>query len=111
MAPVPTLAIDDVTVTEGNDGTENAVFHVTLSTVYRLAVSSVDYATDNGTATAGSDYTVSGSLTFAARRDRDDRERPHLRRHASSRATRPSPSTSHATNATIADTHGAGDDR
>ena len=49
----PALSIDDVTVTEGNSGTTNAVFTVSLSAAYPLAVT-VNYATANGTATAGS---------------------------------------------------------
>ncbi len=62
----PTLSIDDVTVTEGNSGTTNAVFTVTLSPAGSQTVT-VDYATANGTATAGSDYTsTSNTLTFPA---------------------------------------------
>ena len=63
---VPNLAVNDVTVAEGNTGTSTLTFAVTLSTVSGQAVS-VAYATANGTATAGSDYTAaSGTLTFAA---------------------------------------------
>ena len=63
---VPSLAINDVTVTEGDSGSVNAVFTVNLSAPSGLPVS-VKYATANGTATAGSDYTAkSGTLTFAA---------------------------------------------
>ena len=62
---VVTLSIADVTVTEGNSGTTNAVFTVTLSAASGQTIT-VDYATSNSTATAGSDYTAtSGSLTFA----------------------------------------------
>jgi Calx-beta domain len=61
-----TLSINDVSVTEGNSGTTNARFTVTLSMPSASAVT-VAYATANGTATAGSDYTAkSGTLTFAA---------------------------------------------
>ena len=61
----PSLSIGDATVTEGNTGTTNAVFTVSLSTASSQTVT-VRYATANGTATAGSDYTaVSGTLTFA----------------------------------------------
>ena len=62
----PTLAIDDLVITEGNSGTKAATFTVTLSKAAAAAVT-VAYATADGTATAGSDYTAkSSSLTFAA---------------------------------------------
>src|SRR5206468_2665790 len=65
-APLPTVSIADVTQAEGNAGTSNAVFTVTLSAASASTVT-VQYATANGTATAGSDYTtISGTLTFAA---------------------------------------------
>ncbi|MBK8396633.1 MAG: hypothetical protein IPL26_15540 [Leptospiraceae bacterium] len=62
---IPTLSINDVTVTEGNSGTVNANFTVTLSAASGQAVT-VDYATSNVTATAGSDYTAitTTTLTF-----------------------------------------------
>jgi hypothetical protein len=64
--PVPTLAIADIAVTEGNAGSSNASFTATLSAAAASAVT-VNYATADGTATAGSDYTAtSGTLTFAA---------------------------------------------
>ena len=63
---LPTLVISDVTVIEGNSGTTNAAFTVTLAGITSLPVT-VNYATANGTATAGSDYAAtSGTLTFAA---------------------------------------------
>jgi len=49
------IVINDVTVTEGNSGTVNAVFTVTLSAASSQQIT-VDYATANGTAEAGSDY-------------------------------------------------------
>ena len=55
MAPVGSLTIGDVSVTEGNSGTINARFTVTLSGTSASAIT-VAYATANGTATAGSDY-------------------------------------------------------
>ena len=59
----PELSIDDVVVDEG-DGT--AEFTVTLDLASGETVT-VDYATADGTALAGSDYTAaSGTLTFAA---------------------------------------------
>ncbi|MBO9998319.1 MAG: tandem-95 repeat protein [Cyanobacteria bacterium SID2] len=61
----PRLSIDDVTLTETDAGTVDATFTVTLSSVQAAAVT-VDYATADDTATAGSDYTASnGTLTFA----------------------------------------------
>ena len=61
----PTLAVNDVAVIEGNAGTANAVFTVSLSDV-STETTTVNYATADGTATAGSDYTAaSGTLTFA----------------------------------------------
>jgi len=61
-----TLSIDDVTLAEGNSGTTNATFTVTLSAAVDVPVS-VDFSTANGTATtADNDYTSSsGKLTFA----------------------------------------------
>ncbi|MGI9212067.1 MAG: Calx-beta domain-containing protein, partial [Methylococcaceae bacterium] len=62
---VPTLTISDVTVAEGNSGTSNANVTVSLSAASSQTVT-VSYATLDGTATAGSDYTAaSSSLTFA----------------------------------------------
>lgn len=61
----PAMSIGDVTIAEGNKGTANAVFTVTLSAASNESVT-VNYAAANGTATAGSDYTAtSGTLTFA----------------------------------------------
>lgn len=62
--PLPSLSIDDVTVVEGNSGTTNAVFTVTLSAASGQTVS-VNYTTADGTATQPADYTsTSGTLTF-----------------------------------------------
>ncbi|MBE9073063.1 Calx-beta domain-containing protein [Microcystis sp. LEGE 08355] len=60
-----TLSINDLTVTEGNSGTTNAVFTVSLSSAASTVVT-VNYATANGTATAGTDYTAipTTTLTF-----------------------------------------------
>ncbi len=61
---IPKLSIGNLTVTEGNSGTLDVVFTVKLSAASGLAVT-VDYATVNGSATAGSDYnSTNGSLTF-----------------------------------------------
>jgi hypothetical protein len=62
---VVTLSIGDVSQAEGNSGTSNFSFPVTLSTVSEQTVT-VDYTTSDGTALAGSDYAAaSGTLTFA----------------------------------------------
>ena len=62
----PVLRINDVTLSEGNAGTKNFVFTVTLLPA-STGVVTVKYATANGTALAGSDYTAtSGTLTFSA---------------------------------------------
>src|SRR5262249_33506902 len=62
----PSVSIADATVAEGNSGTKNMTFNVTLSKAATSTVT-VNYATSNGTATAGTDYTsASGTLTFAA---------------------------------------------
>src|SRR5262249_41985581 len=59
--PVPTLSINDVTVTEGNSGTSSAVFTVSLSAPSGLRVSAA-FATANGTAQAGTDYTANNGV-------------------------------------------------
>jgi Calx-beta domain len=62
----PSLSIGDVSVTEGDTGTTQASFPVTLSAAASGTVT-VSWATANGTATAGSDYTAaSGTITFNA---------------------------------------------
>ena len=62
----PALSIAAASVTEGNTGTTRMVFAVTLSAASKQQVT-VGYATSNGTAVAGSDYTAtSGTLTFPA---------------------------------------------
>ena len=63
---VPTsVSVSDIRVTEGSDGTTNADFTVRLTAGALLPVT-LRYATQDGTATAGTDYTAtSGTLTFA----------------------------------------------
>jgi hypothetical protein len=62
----PLITIRDVTVTEGNTGTRDATFTVSLSVACEEAVT-VNYATADGTATAGSDYrATSGTLRIPA---------------------------------------------
>ena len=63
--PLPALSVNDVTVTEGNSGTTNAVFTVTLGAPSARTVT-VDYATADGSATSPADYAAAtGPLTFA----------------------------------------------
>jgi subtilisin-like proprotein convertase family protein len=52
LGPLPALSINDVVVTEGNAGTVNANFTVTLSVASGVPVS-VNYATADGTAATG----------------------------------------------------------
>ncbi|MXV91122.1 MAG: hypothetical protein F4004_10650, partial [Acidimicrobiia bacterium] len=60
---LPSLSVADMSVAEG---TASVTMTVTLSATSTSQVT-VDYATSDDTATAGSDYTaVSGTLTFAA---------------------------------------------
>ena len=62
----PTISINDVTVTEGNAGTVNAIFTVSLSAASGQTVS-VTAATANGTAVAPADYAAVAAtvVTFA----------------------------------------------
>ena len=63
--PVPSLSIDDASVSEGNAGTVTLSFPVRLSLASTRTVS-VGYATTDGTAKQPTDYTpASGTLTFA----------------------------------------------
>lgn len=66
-APLPpvTISITDVTALEGDSGTTTFSFTVQLSRALTQDVTA-DYATVDGTAVAGTDYTTaSGTLTFA----------------------------------------------
>ena len=65
--PPPTVNVSDATVVEGDSGTKNASFTVTLSQARTVAVS-VKYATANGTAVAPADYTPKAltALSFSA---------------------------------------------
>ena len=67
---VPTsLSVTGGSIVEGNDGRKNATFELTLTGSPLLPVT-VQYATRNGTATAGTDYeAVNGSLTFVPDRN------------------------------------------
>ncbi|TWQ11162.1 autotransporter domain-containing protein [Xanthomonas vasicola] len=59
---LPVLSINDVSVNEGDAGTTNATFSVSLSAPAGADGVSFDIATADGTATAGADY-VASSLT------------------------------------------------
>jgi hypothetical protein len=64
-ATPPGISINNASVTEGDSGTTDAVFTVTLSNV-SLSTVTVDFATVDGAARAGVDYqSRSGTLTFA----------------------------------------------
>ncbi|MDX6574111.1 MAG: large repetitive protein, partial [Blastocatellia bacterium] len=63
--PTPTFSINDVNITEGNNGAASATFNITLTPSSNQTVT-VDFVTANGTATtAGNDYQpANGTLTF-----------------------------------------------
>ena len=59
------LNVSDASVTEGDSGTRDLIFTVTLPRALDTVVT-VDYATSDDTAVAGTDYSAqTGSLTFA----------------------------------------------
>jgi probable HAF family extracellular repeat protein len=61
----PVVSIDDASVSEGHSGTRTITFTVSLSAASSEPVT-VNFATANGTAIAGSDYQAgSGVMTFA----------------------------------------------
>jgi aryl-phospho-beta-D-glucosidase BglC (GH1 family) len=63
---LPTLSVTDASVIQDSSGTTDLAFTVTLSAASSTPVT-VAYATADGTAAAGSDYTAtSGTLTFAS---------------------------------------------
>ena len=59
----PPISIGDVTVTEGNSGTVDANFVVSVSPVSGKPIT-VQYSTGTGTATAGSDYVAAQDQTL-----------------------------------------------
>src|SRR5437762_327217 len=62
---MPSLSINDSSVFEGNSGTVDASFTVTLAGASSQGIT-VNFATADGTATSPSDYLAnSGTLTFA----------------------------------------------
>ena len=92
---VPTISINDVTVSEGNAGTTAAVFTVSLSNQTDQVVT-VQYQTADGTATiANADYQAASRHGHDSRQDLVGHgHRARQRRHQARRATRPSSSTS-----------------
>src|SRR5204863_3684181 len=62
---LPALSVLDVSVLEGDSGTTNAAFTVSLSAASGRSIT-VSYSTADGTASAATDYqSTSGTLTFA----------------------------------------------
>jgi hypothetical protein len=61
----PNLSINDIAIPEGNAGTAQAIFTLSLSMASDKTIT-VTYASADGSATALADYTpISGTLTFA----------------------------------------------
>ena len=81
-AKVKTIKIADASIVEGDAGSKALAFRVTWTGAKGGGVASVSYATADGTATAGSDYTAkSGSVSLPARvQVRNDLD-PDPRRH------------------------------
>ncbi len=78
---LPSLALDNVSVTEGQSGTTVATFTVTLSPTSTQTVT-VNYATADGTATADSDYVAkSGTLDIRGWCQHAPDQRHRQRRH------------------------------
>ena len=62
----PDITINDISITEGDAGSKNVDFVVTLSAANNTQAVTLNYATADGTANAGADYeTTSGTLTFS----------------------------------------------
>jgi hypothetical protein len=65
VPPLPGLLISDVAASEGNSGTTNFIFNVSLTAAVAQPVTA-QFATADGTATAGNDYVAAnGVVTFA----------------------------------------------
>ncbi|GAA4804274.1 putative Ig domain-containing protein [Lysobacter hankyongensis] len=106
--PLPSLSINDVTVLEGNAGTVNAVFTVTLNAASGQTVN-VNYATADGTATQPADYTnTSGTLTFSIGTTTQTITVPVIGETVPEANETFFVNLSGATNATIADNQGVG---
>ena len=66
LTPPPQISVDDVSLLEGDSGTSELIFTLSLSRANTQEVT-VDYATADDTATADDDYlSSSGTVTFAA---------------------------------------------
>ncbi len=65
--PAPSLSINNASISEGHSGTKILTFTVTLANPPAVDTVTVNFATANGTATAGSDYVAitTQTLTFA----------------------------------------------
>jgi hypothetical protein len=104
----PSVSIRDASVTEGNAGTVNATFLVTLSRATNVDVT-VHYATADVTAVAGSDYTAaSGDLIIPAGQTTGTITLPVLGDRLGEPDETFFVNLSGATNATIADGQGVG---
>ena len=104
--PLPTLSINDAPVTEGDDA--EAVFTVTLS-AFSADTVTVDYATANGTATEGDDYTgATGTVTIAPNQQTGTIRVPVLNDTEVESSETFTVTLSGATNATILDGEGVG---
>ncbi|HBL59814.1 MAG TPA: sodium:calcium exchanger, partial [Cyanobacteria bacterium UBA8803] len=102
----PSFRINDVTITEGDSGTSNVAFTVNLSAASGRTAT-VNFATANGTATAGADYTAtSGTLTFAPGETSKTITIPVLADLLDENNETFRVNLSNATNATIADSQG-----
>lgn len=97
VTTLSTLRINDLTITEGNSGTKNAVFTVTRTGTPTGTIT-LNYATANGTATAGSD-TNETSKTISVVINGDTTIEPNETFFVN---------LSNPTNATIADNQGRG---
>ena len=63
--PAPKVSIDDISSAEGNTGTKNFTFTVSLSTASGQTVS-VNYTTADNTAQQGSDYQAANDVVSFA---------------------------------------------
>ena len=80
-AVLPTISVDDVTVTEGTGGTVSAVFHLSQD---KRGKTAVRFVTSEGTAKAPADFITKTGRRFRRQQAHEDRGhhrgRPHDRR-------------------------------